>query len=119
MQSELKPHRKALFISLMSSAFLVTACGGGGGGQSTDAAAPAPTSATASAPAGTVAGYRVYYGTASRSYSQAFGSGTYVTTTTSTLSGLPSGNTYYFAVTAVDAAGVESDYSAEASKLIP
>ena len=114
----------------MSSAFLVTACGGGGGGQSTDAAAPAPTSATApapagtaaltwTAPAGTVAGYRVYYGIASRSYSQAFGSGTYVTTTTSTLSGLPSGNTYYFAVTAVDAAGVESDYSAEASKLIP
>jgi fibronectin type 3 domain-containing protein len=56
---------------------------------------------------------------ASHNYSQALGSGTYVTTTTSTLSGLSSGHTYYFSVTAIDAAGMESAYSNEASKLIP
>jgi fibronectin type 3 domain-containing protein len=72
-----------------------------------------------SAPAGTVAGYRVYYGTASRSYTQALGGGAYVTATTWTISTLPGGHTYYFAVTAVDTSGVESAYSAEATKAIP
>jgi len=71
------------------------------------------------APTGTVSGYRVYYGTASGSYTQSLGGGTYVTKTTFTLSGLASGYTYYFAVTAIDAAGGESGYSNEASKLIP
>ncbi len=71
------------------------------------------------APTGAVNGYRVYYGTASRTYSQAPGTGIYAATTTLTVSGLPSGRTYYFAVTAIDAAGAESAYSNEASKLIP
>jgi len=71
------------------------------------------------APTGTVSGYRIYYGTSSRNYTQRLGSGTYVTNTTSTLSGLASGQTYYFAVTAIDAAGVETAYSDEGSKLIP
>ena len=138
MQIEFQPKRKSLLISLMSSVFLVTACGGGGEGESSssDTATPAPAAATAPAPApapapagtaaltwtaptGAVTGYRVYFGTTSRSYSQAFGSGNYVTTTSSTLSGLPSGYTYYFSVTAIDATGVESAYSNEASKLIP
>jgi hypothetical protein len=61
----------------------------------------------------------VYYGPTSRNYNQALGSGTYVTSTTSTLKNLPSGQTYYFAVTAIDAAGQESAFSDEASKLIP
>jgi fibronectin type 3 domain-containing protein len=84
--------------------------------------APAGTAAlTWAAPTGTVTvtGYRVYYGVASRSYSQALGSGAYVKTPSATVSGLLSGRTYYFAVTAVNAAGVESAYSNEASKLIP
>ena len=84
---------------------------------------PTPTAGTAkltwTVPAGSVSGYRVYYGTASRTYSQAMGGGTYSSTSNITLSGLPSGHTYYFAVTAVDAAGVESAYSNEASKVIP
>ena len=61
----------------------------------------------------------MYYGTASRSYSQALGSGNYVTTTTSTVSGLARGHTYYFAVTGFGSDGTESAYSNEASKLIP
>ena len=35
-----------------------------------------------------------------------------------TASGLPSGQLYYFAVTAYDAAGNESSFSPEASKLV-
>jgi fibronectin type 3 domain-containing protein len=66
-----------------------------------------------------VAGYRVYYGTASGSYSQAKGSGLYVTNTTYTVPSLTSGSTYYFAVTAVDASGNESAYSTEATKVMP
>jgi fibronectin type 3 domain-containing protein len=66
-----------------------------------------------------VAGYRVYYGTASHSYGQAKGSGLYVTNTTYTVPSLTSGKTYYFAVTAVDASGKESAYSTEATKVMP
>jgi hypothetical protein len=66
-----------------------------------------------------VSGYRVYFGTASGLYSQAFGGGTYVPTTAITVSGLLSGHTYYFAVTAIDPSGGETDYSNEASKTIP
>jgi hypothetical protein len=65
-----------------------------------------------------VAGYRLYYGTASRSYAQSPGSGLYTGSTTVTVTGLSSGNTYYFAVTALDAAGGESGYSNEVSKLV-
>lgn len=61
-----------------------------------------------------VTGYKVYYGTSSRSYVapvivpyQNF----------ATVTGLPSG-TYYFAVTAFDASGNESAYSTEISTTI-
>jgi len=66
-----------------------------------------------------VTGYRVYYGTASHQYSQTLGGGTFVANPSMTVSNLTSGTTYYFAVTAVDAAGVETAYSNEGSKLIP
>jgi fibronectin type 3 domain-containing protein len=61
----------------------------------------------------------VYYGTTSGSYGQVKGSGLYVTNTTTTVPSLSSGSTYYFAVTAVDASGKESAYSAEATKVMP
>ena len=61
----------------------------------------------------------MYYGTASHTYRQALGSGTYTSATTLTLSSLPSGYTYYFAVTALDAAGMESPYSTEVTKVMP
>jgi hypothetical protein len=64
-----------------------------------------------------LAGYRIYYGTSSRSYGPYIPVGKGVTTYT--LNGLVDGNTYYFALTAVDSSGNESGYSAEVSKTIP
>ncbi|MFL6660899.1 MAG: fibronectin type III domain-containing protein [Rhizobacter sp.] len=67
-----------------------------------------------------VAGYRIYYGTSSRSYAQARGAGVVAgNVTSSTVTGLTSGRTYYFAVTAYDSAGNESSYSSEVFKVIP
>jgi hypothetical protein len=85
---------------------------------------PTPLPATAtlswSAPAAAaVTGYRVYYGTAPGVYLQAPGSGLSIgAATTYTLSGIQRGPAYYFAVTAVDAAGNESPYSNEVMKMI-
>jgi hypothetical protein len=62
-----------------------------------------------------LAGYRVYYGTSSRNYSNTIdvGSGTdYV------VANLDTGSTYYFAVTALGTDGSESAYSNEASKIL-
>ena len=132
MHSNLTSHRGLLLIGLFTSAALVAACGGGTEEQTANdpapVSAPAPPPATArtgtatllwDAPVNSVTGYRVYYGTSSRSYSQALGSGAFVATSTYVVTGLQSGRTYYFAVTAVDAAGVESGFSNEASKTIP
>ena len=64
--------------------------------------------------------HRVYYGTASRDYIQAAGAGIEVGfNTTFTVAGLARGRTYYFGVTAVDAAGNESAPSNEATKFVP
>ena len=57
-----------------------------------------------------VAGYRLYYGHASRSYQNSVDVGN---VTMYTWSGLAEGRTYYFAVTAYNSSNVESAYSAE------
>lgn len=64
----------------------------------------------------TLAGYKIYWGTASRSYTNSVtvdspGTATYVIDDLTPA-------TWYFAVTAIDAQGIESDYSNEASKQI-
>ena len=64
-----------------------------------------------------VSGYRLYYGTASRQY--AASNRVDAPQTTSTVSNLSEGSTYYFAVTAVTSGGLESDYSVEISYTIP
>jgi fibronectin type 3 domain-containing protein len=63
--------------------------------------------------------YRIYFGTASRTYLQARGQGLDASGTNYTVTNLQSGRRYYFAVTAVDATGAESDYSNEATKAFP
>ncbi len=59
-----------------------------------------------------LAGYRVYYGTASRNYSQVIDVGRQ---TNCLVRGLEGKTRYYFAVTAYDYSGNESDFSKEVS----
>lgn len=63
-----------------------------------------------------VAGYRVYEGTASHLYSSVLDVST---NTQATLSGLTVGSTYFFAVTAYAAGGIESPFSSEISYRVP
>jgi hypothetical protein len=58
-----------------------------------------------------LAGYKLYYGTASRTYSSVLSLGK---VTTATVPNLGTG-TWYFAVTAVNSAGLESGFSNEVS----
>jgi hypothetical protein len=68
----------------------------------------------------TVAGYRVYHGTAPGKYKQAFGHGISAgNVTTISISGLNRGTRHYFAVTTLDGAGNESSYSSEIFKDVP
>jgi chitodextrinase len=61
------------------------------------------------------AGYQLYYGPSSGSYQFTVDVGNQ---TTYTLSGLTDGQTYYFAVTAYDTSGNESNFSSEVSTTI-
>jgi hypothetical protein len=67
-------------------------------------------------PDSTIAGYRLYEGVASQTYSNVIDVGN---ATTVTVSNLVSGVTYFFAVTAYDTNGLESDYSGEVSYTVP
>ncbi|MEW6053690.1 MAG: DUF1566 domain-containing protein [Nitrospirota bacterium] len=62
-----------------------------------------------------LAGYKIYYGTVSRSYSQSIDVGN---NTMKTVSGLSEGATYYFAVTAYNTSQKESKYSNEIGRTI-
>jgi len=105
----------------LAIAGLLTACGGGGGASGVGGnGASATLSWNAVTGDPTFAGYRVYYGTATRSYLQALGNGLDVgNVTTFTLTGLSGATTYYFAVTAYDWALNESAFSNEAVKVLP
>ena len=63
-----------------------------------------------------IAGCNVYYGVASRSYTNMVHVGK---ATNATISGLVEGATYYFAATAYSILGLESDFSNEASYTVP
>jgi hypothetical protein len=63
-----------------------------------------------------VVGYNVYYGPRSRSYTNFISAGDFTNTV---VQGLIEGKTYYFAVTAYDAFGDESDYSDETVFIVP
>ena len=63
-----------------------------------------------------VAGYKVYYGIESGTYTTIIDVGTHITCV---ISDLTAGVTYYFAVTAYNISGQESDYSDEISHTVP
>ena len=63
-----------------------------------------------------IANYNIYYGVASATYTNVVSAGTNLTVS---VSNLVEGATYYFAATAVDTVGLESDYSTEVSTVIP
>ena len=63
-----------------------------------------------------VAGYKIHYGPASRTYNQVFDART---ATSGTVSNLLAGNRYFFALTAYNSQGLESDYSTELTYFVP
>jgi len=117
-------------LLLLAIASLLVACGGGasepapgvsGGGGGVGGACVVGGTATAlnwNAALGAT-GYRVYYGTATRTYTQPVGQGVDVVgpTTNYQVPNLSAGTTYYFAVTAYDVNG-ESSYSNEVCKTV-
>jgi hypothetical protein len=72
----------------------------------------APTTNVDDTPLTDLDGYRLYYGLSSGEYTE---SEDVSQQTTSMLSGLEGGRTYYVSVTAYDSSGNESDYADEAS----
>ena len=65
-----------------------------------------------------LAGYKIYVGTASGTYSFSGSPFTAGKVTSYTVSNLPNGQTYFFAISAYDSAGNESPLSAEVSRSI-
>lgn len=63
-----------------------------------------------------VASYNIYYGSASRNYTNVTSVGN---VTNATISGLTEGATYYFATTTLDTSGLESVYSSELAYMVP
>ena len=116
----------ALLLLAISSLFI--ACGGGSG-PTGPVVTTTPNTATLTWDAVTdpsvtdpnLLSYRVYYGTAPGTYIQSFRNGLDVgNVPTTTLTGLTSGMTYYFAVTVVDTSTPqrESTYSNEVSAIV-
>jgi hypothetical protein len=94
----------------LGTALIAAAIGSSAQGQSRVTLAWDPS------PGGAIAGYRLYDGVASRSYTNMINAGN---VTTQSVSGLTAGVTYFFAVTAYGTNGLESDYSSEVSYTVP
>jgi hypothetical protein len=121
--------RTAVLFHLTAASLLV-ACGGGGSDGGGEASAGCASGGSASSAtlewdavtAAAFTGYRIYFGTASGAYEQPKGTGVLVAAdvTIHTMTGLSSGTTYYFAVTAYDLSNplTESSFSNEACKNI-
>jgi Bacterial Ig domain/Fibronectin type III domain len=67
-------------------------------------------------PVNGIVGYKVYQGATSRVYTNSINVGN---TNQATVSGLATGRTYYFAATAYNSMGIESDYSSEITYTVP
>jgi len=112
-------------LLLLAIASLLVACGGGasepapgggGGGATVCATGAAPAVLTWDAVTG-AAGYRIYFGTTSGTYPQTLTVGN---VTTTNVTGLSSGTTYYFVATAYDSSNPpnESSFSNAVCKTI-
>ena len=107
-----------LLLALACS-IAAAACGGGGTASGEEGTATAQLTWQGAADPGVI-GYRVYYGTASRSYLQRRGEGIQLGRDESyVVTGLTPGTLYYFAVTAFDIDFNESAYSNEATEQPP
>jgi hypothetical protein len=115
--------KKAVLPTVIVSLFILlsfSSCGGGSGAgsvspsNSVTLAWNAPTTNTDGNPLTDLVGYKLHYGTSSGNYTRVIDVGN---VETYKIEGLQSG-TYYFAVTAYNTSGNESDYSNEVSKTI-
>lgn len=104
----------ALFSGLAVLATVLFTSAPGFAGQAT-LSWNAPTTNTNGSSLTNLSGYKVYYGTTSKTYTNTLDVGK---VTSYTISSLPDGYTYYFAVTAYNSSGTESAYSNEASKAL-
>jgi hypothetical protein len=123
---------KRIFSLTFIAIFIVVLAGCGGGGSSSDHGTgaangggnvsgtliwDAPSSNTDGSPATDVAGYKIYYGTTSGTYTASIDVGNATSIPLATLAAaVPAAGIYYIAVTAYDTAGNESVYSNEISK---
>ena len=121
---------KTKFYLLMGLAsFILSACGGGGGGSSSTSGSTPPEGSASSItlswetpvsladgkPLADLSGFNLYYGKSPLAYSEVIDTGD---VRTYTLQNMPAG-TYYFAITAYDSAGNETDFSPEVKKSVP
>jgi hypothetical protein len=115
MNVSLYPAKVLIALLSFSLLSISSGCGGGRSEGATKLTWEAPTTVSDGTPLTDLAGYKIYYGTSSGNYTEVIDAGN---VTTYTVGSLPPG-TYYFAVTAYNGSGNESDYSNEASKTIP
>jgi len=112
-------------LLVLAAASLIASCGKNASTWSSPSATPGPPGSGAVQVQWTPvavpnqAGYRVYYGTASRNYLQPFGQGLASPASTVTVTGLARAKRYFFAVTTIDSLGNESAFSQEAFVDLP
>jgi len=112
-----------LYIIYIIIIIITGGCGDGGSGSVTSGGGTenatlswdAPTTNTDGTDLTDLAGYKLYYGTSPGTYDSVIDAAKVTTYTVSDLT--PA--TYYFAVTAYDEGGNESNYSNEVSKTVP
>jgi hypothetical protein len=110
--------QRDIFFIILVISLLIGGCGGNGGtgdgspGGTIRLAWDPPTTTADGSPLTDLTGYKIYYGTASRTYDHSVDVGN---VTTYTLTGLAQGQTYYLATTAYDTSNRQSGFSNEVS----
>jgi hypothetical protein len=107
--SSVRERRAALITLICGAFFALTPLASFATGTITLAWSPSPSTNDV------ITNYNVYYGVASATYTNVVAAGTNLTVA---IPNLIEGTTYFFAATAVDTNGLESDYSAEVSGAI-